>query len=100
MPYPFLRKEEQTAPAKTRTHPGLRVIHPDGTIHFYPGDEQKATSLMELACPEQVKTHPGTRIEFGEKLGPTFAVKKVIKDGIPPTTGNMPANAYYAGGSV
>lgn len=75
----FLRADERPKPRRSGTHEGVRVTYPNDVRHFFPGSEPVALALAALACPPELFEHVGTTVDFGEKAGPDFALKKRLR---------------------
>ena len=86
MPYPFLRhNERRNAPPGRENRRGIRLVHPDGTVFFFPGATPAlAMVLAQMGTRPEYLTHPATVIEFGEKIPGGWITERVLK--APPKT--------------
>lgn len=75
----FLTSDERRGDRPNRPSCGLRVTFPNDVTHWFPGEESVAVYLAERACPEELFRHPGTSLEYGEKFGPSFVLKKHLR---------------------
>ena len=89
MPYPFLTDREHS-PHRNRSDrtAGAVVILGDGKRLFFPGGtEALAAALANAVLTSDELTDPATRIEYGTAAGGSWVCEKVIKAGVPVTSG-------------
>lgn len=75
----FLTREERPSVRDSAPAEGVRITFPSDVKHWFPGPEQTALALARIQCPEDLYDHPGTTIEFGERIGRGFLLKRHIR---------------------
>lgn len=78
--YPFNtpaeRRTRDRATSDGRPQSGVRITFANDVQHWFPGPEVVALQMAKQFCPEDLLTHPGTTIEFGERCGTLFVTAK------------------------
>ena len=77
--FPYLRADERPKNNDSRPREGVRITFPDNVQHWFPGPLELALSLAERMVPDDLFNHPGTTVEFGERSGTLFTVRKLIR---------------------
>lgn len=75
-PYTATERPQRTTDRPTT---GLRVTYPSDVRHWFPGSLEAALLLARSFVPEDFWAHPGTTVEFGERVGTLFVLHKHIQ---------------------
>lgn len=55
------------------------MTYPSDMQHWFPGDKASALLLAKSFVPEELWTHAGTTVEFGERVGTLFVLHQHVQ---------------------